>query len=183
MFTIDPQSGLLEPAQQLTSPHCDERPIGTPIDAIIIHNISLPPGEFGTGAIEQFFCGKLDSSAHPYFDSIKELKVSAHLVIKRSGDIIQFVPFNKRAWHAGLSELDGRPKCNDFSIGIELEGTDTQPYEEIQYARLGQVIRLLMHTYPEISLDRITGHENVAPGRKTDPGPAFNWVYLKKLLV
>lgn len=146
---------------------------------IVVHGISLPPGEFGSKAVEDFFTGHLDSSLHPYFATIQTLKVSSHLFIKRTGEIIQFVPFNRRAWHAGESSFQGRTRCNDFSIGIELEGTDTTPYEIKQYEQLVRVIRILMQAYPAITADRIVGHVDIAPGRKTDPGPYFDWNYLK----
>jgi AmpD protein len=179
---LDISTGLLSPVKYLPSPHCDARPANIPIDLIVVHNISLPPGQFGTGAIEQFFCGKLDYSQHPYFATIAELKVSAHLLIKRDGEVVQFVPFAQRAWHAGVSNFQGRERCNDFSIGIELEGTDDLPYEKEQYNQLARVIRLLQDAYPDIRHDRITGHAAIAPARKTDPGPAFDWMFLDCLL-
>lgn len=172
-------TGLLEPVFFLSSPHHDERPPGAIIDLIVVHGISLPPAEFGGRAIEAFFCGQLDWDAHPYFASIANLKVSAHLLIKRDGEIVQFVPFNQRAWHAGESFFNGKTRCNDFSIGIELEGTDDIPYTQQQYEKLSDVVKLLMHAYPEITKDRVVGHVDIAPGRKTDPGPVFNWNYLK----
>jgi AmpD protein len=174
---------LLEQAVFTPSPHFDDRPSETAIDTIVIHNISLPPGQFGGDAIERFFCGNLNMSSHPYFASIANLQVSAHLLIKRTGEMIQFVPFDKRAWHAGESFFAGRSRCNDFSIGIELEGTDTLPFEPGQYQELASVIRILLKTYPAITLDRIVGHSDIAPSRKTDPGPAFDWNYLKGMLV
>ncbi len=149
---------------------------------IVVHNISLPPGEFGGPYISQLFTNQLDRHAHPYFEDIHALKVSSHLLIRRDGQIIQYVPFNRRAWHAGASEYCGRQACNDFSIGIELEGTDDQPYEEIQYTQLAQVILECRRCYPDIAKDAITGHSDIAPGRKTDPGPAFDWEHLKQLL-
>src|SRR5205085_7563039 len=152
---IDPETGLLHSIPYKASPHCDARPQLIVIDMIVIHNISLPPNQFGGQAIEAFFCGELDFSQHPFFVSISHLKVSAHLLIKRKGEIIQFVPFNKRAWHAGESCFAGRSRCNDFSIGIELEGTDELPYEQVQYSQLSQIIRSLMRIYPEICLERI----------------------------
>jgi AmpD protein len=179
---IDLSTGLLTSARYLPSPHQDARPDGMVIDMIVIHNISLPPGQFGTGAIEQFFCGELDSTLHPYFSTIKQLRVASHLLIERKGLITQFVPFSKRAWHAGQSHFEGRTHCNDFSIGIELEGTDDIPYEKIQYATLLKVIPILMQTYPSITQNRIVGHSDIAKGRKTDPGPAFDWGYLKSIL-
>ncbi len=181
-FMINTTTGLLEQAVYLSSPHYDERPPGMPVDMVVIHNISLPPGEFGSDSIERFFCGKLDKTAHPYFEEIADMRVSSHLFIKRSGDIIQFVPFHQRAWHAGESFFDGRTRCNDFSIGIELEGTDDLPYEDVQYQQLAGVISTLLREYPRIARDRIVGHADIAPVRKTDPGPAFNWEYLKGML-
>lgn len=176
---ITPETGLLVQARYCPSSHCDDRPAGMSIDMIVVHNISLPPGQFGTGAIEAFFCGKLDVAAHPYFATIAALCVSSHLLITRQGEIIQFVPFGRRAWHAGESSYQGRTRCNDFSIGIELEGTDDLPYEEQQYKQLAAVIACLREAYPAITKDRIVGHSDIAPVRKTDPGPAFDWEYLQ----
>lgn len=150
------------------------------VSALVVHNISLPPNEFGGEFIEDFFCNKLDCSLHPYFDEIKDLQVSSHLLIKRTGEVIQFVSFDQRAWHAGVSRLDGRDNCNDFSIGIELEGADDIDYEDIQYQVLAELTDVLQRTYPLINSDRIVGHSDIAPGRKTDPGPAFNWNEYKK---
>jgi N-acetyl-anhydromuramoyl-L-alanine amidase len=178
-FKINLVSGLLEPVNYQFSPHHDERPQGTGIDMIVVHGISLPPGEFGSHAIVAFFCGQLDTGSHPAYADIAALRVSAHLLIRRTGEIIQFVPFSKRAWHAGESSFQGKGRCNDFSIGIELEGTDHVPYEQTQYQQLYQVITLLRQAYPAITQDRIVGHCDIAPGRKTDPGPIFDWDYLK----
>ncbi len=177
-YNIDPK-GLLTSVPFRPSPHADARPEGAIIDMIVIHNISLPPGEFGTGAIEAFFCGELDVAMHPYYQTIANLHVSAHLLIKRNGQVVQFVPFHRRAWHAGESAFAGRTRCNDFSIGIELEGTDTMPYEEAQYQSLVAIIAVLRDTYPSITCERIVGHADIAPGRKTDPGSAFDWDYLR----
>jgi len=182
MFNINPQSGLLESASYLASPHHDERPQDTLIDMVVIHGISLPPGEFGSNTVESFFCGQLDASSHPALADIADMRVSAHLFIKRTGEIIQFVPFTKRAWHAGESSFAGRVSCNDFSIGIELEGTDDIPYEEMQYKQLGGVIQAMMRAYPSITRNRVVGHADIAPGRKTDPGPVFDWTFLKGIL-
>lgn len=179
---IHSATSLLEPVIFCPSPHHDDRPLGTMIDMIVVHGISLPPGEFGTCFVESFFCGKLDTHLHPAFIDIAGLRVSAHLLIKRSGEIIQFVPFVKRAWHAGQSFFKGQSHCNDFSIGIELEGTDDIPYEMEQYNQLGKVIKLLKNVYSAITDDRIVGHADIAPGRKTDPGPVFDWDYLKGIL-
>jgi AmpD protein len=179
---IDSITGLLDSVRYLPSPHCDERPNSMAIDLVVIHGISLPPGQFGQGAIEKFFCGHLDFNEHPYFATLAALRVSAHLLITRQGDIIQFVPFTKRAWHAGQSVFAGREQCNNFSIGIELEGTDDMEYEKIQYEQLAKVLRLLMKAYPGISRKNIVGHSDIAPSRKTDPGPAFHWNELDSLL-
>lgn len=172
---IDIHSGLLDVARQVPSPNCDARPAGTKIDLLVIHNISLPPGCFGGDAIDCFFTNTLDVDADPFYSEISELRVSAHLLIQRDGAIVQYVPFTQRAWHAGVSCFAGRECCNDYSIGIELEGTDELPYEAIQYQVLRQLIDLLVQVYPSIRQDRIVGHSDIAPGRKTDPGPAFDW--------
>lgn len=179
---IDSKKAILEGVSFLSSPHCNARPKNMGIDLLVIHGISLPPAQFGAGVIEQFFCGHLDTSAHPFFEEIALLKVSAHLLISRTGVITQFVPFSQRAWHAGVSQFAGKENCNDFSIGIELEGTDDISYEKIQYEQLATVIKLLQKAYPGIVRERIVGHSDIAPGRKTDPGPSFDWLYLDKLL-
>ena len=158
-------------AQQIHSINYNERP-NNEISLIVIHNISLPPGQFNNGNIERFFTNRLDPKAHPYFETIKDLKVSAHLLIKRDGAIVQFVPFDKRAWHAGESRFNGRENCNDFSIGIELEGSDNLAYETVQYQALQTTLKQLKAHYP---IKHIVGHSDIAPGRKTDPGQAFNW--------
>lgn len=178
---FDIKTGRLKNATFLASPHCDERP-SLSIDAIVIHNISLPPGQFGTGAIQRFFCGTLDFATHPYFLTIQSLKVSSHVLITREGEVIQFVPFTKRAWHAGQSSLFGREQWNDFSIGIELEGTDELPFEEAQYAALSQLVKVLMKAFPAIERKYIVGHSDIAPNRKTDPGPFFDWAYFDCLM-
>lgn len=162
-------------ARQVESPNFGERPPQTAIDLLVLHNISLPPGQYGTGCVEAFFCNDLDSDAHEYFATIAHLQVSAHLLIERTGDIIQFVPFDKKAWHAGKSEYRGRESCNDFSIGIELEGCDDEPFTDAQYLALEQTVVLIRSQYPALTLDRIVGHSDIAPGRKTDPGPCFDW--------
>ncbi len=172
---IDPRSGLLDCARQLPSPNCDSRPAACEIDLLVIHNISLPPGRFGGDAIDRFFTNCLEADADPYFAGICDMKVSAHVLIRRSGEIVQYVPFTQRAWHAGVSCFEGRERCNDYSIGIELEGTDELAYEEIQYQVLEQLVAALMQAYPGITRQRIVGHSEIAPGRKTDPGPAFDW--------
>lgn len=178
---IDKASGLLDVAEFIESPNQDDRPEGEVIDLLVIHNISLPPNEYGGPYISQLFTNTLNPADHPFFDEIKDLRVSSHLLIRRDGKIIQFVPFHKRAWHAGVSNFCGRDQCNSFSIGIELEGTDTDPYEPVQYDQLAQITRELMQTYPNIKLDNIQGHCDIAPERKTDPGEAFDWAYYKTL--
>jgi len=177
---INTESGLLEDCVQCPSENKDERPDGQAIDLIVVHSISLPPGEYGGDAIERFFQNRLDQNEHPYFEEIHEMQVSSHLLIKRNGEIVQFVPFHQRAWHAGQSNYQGRERCNDFSIGIELEGTDTDTFEDIQYEKLLEIISALQIAYPEI-LDNITGHSDIAPGRKLDPGTGFNWQRLDAL--
>lgn len=170
-FSID-ADGWCAAAQRLSSPNCDERSDGSPVDLLIIHNISLPPGEFGGGFIEALFCNRLDFDAHPYFDQLRALRVSAHFLVQRDGSLLQFVPTDRRAWHAGASRFAGRERCNDFSIGIELEGTDTQPFEPAQYRTL---VALSLALQARHALAEVVGHEHVAPGRKTDPGPFFDW--------
>jgi AmpD protein len=177
-YTVSPGAGLLRPAQQRPSPNQDERPEGASPELIIVHGISLPPGEYGGDQIESLFTNCLNWNAHPYFQEIEGLKVSAHLLIRRCGMVIQFVPFGRRAWHAGESSFRGRSCCNDFSIGIELEGTDDEPYTDAQYRHLTDAIRAIMKSCPQISPRQIAGHCDVSPGRKTDPGPAFDWLRL-----
>ena len=167
-------SSCLQQAKICLSPNCSSREKGE-ISLLVIHSISLPPGKFGGGHVEEFFQNILDPQAHPYFDEIKELKVSSHLFIDRDGSITQFVPFDKKAWHAGVSNFNGRENCNEFSIGIELEGTDELEYTQQQYDSLVEVSRELMVLYPLITKDNIVGHCDIAPGRKTDPGKAFDW--------
>ncbi len=174
--------GWITGVKQCASPNADERPLESAIDLLVIHNISLPPGEFGGPYIEQLFCNQLDPEAHSYFRGIAHLKVSSHLLIRRDGEIIQFVPLNRRAWHAGESSFCGQSCCNDFSIGIELEGTDEQPFSEAQYTALADISRLILQTYPGITRERITGHSDIAPGRKTDPGQAFDWTRYRQNL-
>ncbi len=162
-------------AKQICSPNYDERPVDDDISLLVIHGISLPPGEYGGEFVEQLFTNCLNPSIHPYFEEIKHLRVSSHLFINRNGELTQFVPLNKRAWHAGESEFKGRTTCNDFSIGIELEGCDEESYCDSQYETLAAVTEMIRHRWNKISKDRIVGHSDIAPGRKTDPGPAFNW--------
>jgi AmpD protein len=175
---IDPESGLLADAELHLSPNCDERPDRNDITGVVIHNISLPPGEFAGEWIDDLFLNKLDRSAHPYFEEIADLRVSAHLLIRRNGKITQYVPFHQRAWHAGESRWQGRDRCNDFTIGIEVEGCDYKPFEQKQYDVLTQVLAELIGTYPELDATRIVGHQHISPGRKTDPGPYFDWEHL-----
>lgn len=174
--------GLISPAYWLPSVNFSARPDPDDISLLVIHNISLPPGEFGGGFVQAFFQNQLDSSAHPYFASIAHMQVSAHCFIDRAGALTQFVSLGERAWHAGVSEFAGRANCNDFSIGVELEGTDDTPFTYEQYKTLTQLTRCLLAAYPKLSPERITGHSDIAPGRKTDPGPAFDWIYFRQLL-
>lgn len=176
------EDGLFQEIDCFPSPNCDDRPSNTDINLLVIHNISLPPADFTSNAVIEFFCNRLDHKAHPYFESIKELKVSAHLFIRRTGKIVQFVPFHRRAWHAGESSFEGQTRCNDFSIGIELEGTDNLAYTNDQYHQLVDVTRCLMQYFPGITPQRIVGHSDIAPARKTDPGPAFDWALYRRLL-
>lgn len=178
-MSIDPSrdravdaAGWLAAARRLPSPNCDARPEGSAIELIVIHNISLPPGVFDGDAVIDLFTNRLDWDAHPYFQGIRGLKVSAHFFIRRDGSLIQFVPCTQRAWHAGASNWHGRERCNDFSIGIELEGSDDLPFTDAQYAALIPLVRQLKQTYP---IAAVVGHSDIAPGRKTDPGPHFDW--------
>jgi AmpD protein len=180
--SIDEVSGRLNGARQAPSPNADDRPPGTAIDLVVVHGISLPPGEFGGPWIDALFTNTLDATAHPYFAAVAGLRVSAHLLVRRDGELVQYVPFHRRAWHAGASCFQDRECCNDFSIGIELEGTDTVPYSADQYRRLAAVLAAVMRAYPAVTPARIAGHCDVAPGRKTDPGPAFDWARLRALL-
>ena len=175
-------TGLLAGVRQVASPHHDERPAGISTDLIVLHGISLPPGEYGGPWIDRLFTGSLPAAAHPYFAQISGTRVSAHVLIRRDGTAVQYVPFGARAWHAGVSEFQGRAACNDFSIGIELEGTDEAPYEAAQYVATAAVIKALLRAYPSLSAGRIVGHSDIAPGRKTDPGPAFDWARMRALL-
>jgi len=181
-LTIDVTTGLTAAARQVESPNCDDRPPGTVVDLVVVHGISLPPGEFGGPSIDALFTNALPADAHPEFAEIAELRVSAHALVRRDGEIVQYVPFHRRAWHAGQSQWEGRSACNDFSIGIELEGTDGTAYESLQYVRLARLIAALARAYPGVTIDRVVGHSDVAPGRKTDPGPAFDWPLLRALL-
>jgi AmpD protein len=181
-YRVDTGTGLLDWARQVPSPNCDDRPAGVEADLIVVHGISLPPGEFDGPWIDLLFTNALPRDAHPYFETVADLRVSAHLLIRRSGEVVQYVPFQCRAWHAGVSSWEGRERCNDFSIGIELEGTDHSPYESTQYAMLARVIVALCRSYPRLSPRRLVGHSDVAPGRKSDPGPSFDWPRLRSLV-
>ncbi len=176
------ESDWLKNARIVKSPNCDERPDNVEISLIVIHGISLPPGEYGGNYIDDFFTNRLDPGIHPYFQKITDLKVSSHLLIRRNGDLIQYVPFSRRAWHAGISCYEGCEACNDFSIGIELEGQDDEPYTDRQYIQLEKVIPLLRTLFPAISGKAVVGHNTIAPGRKTDPGAAFDWSRLARLI-
>ncbi|MCO6058234.1 1,6-anhydro-N-acetylmuramyl-L-alanine amidase AmpD [Pseudomonas sp. MOB-449] len=178
---LDPASGWCEGVSHCPSPNFNDRPQGE-VSLLVIHNISLPPAQFGTGKVQAFFQNNLDPAEHPYFEGIRDLKVSAHFLIERDGAVTQFVSCNQRAWHAGVSLFEGRENCNDFSLGIELEGTDDQAFTEPQYAALIALVEQLRIAYPAITLERICGHSDIAPGRKTDPGPAFDWGRLRSAL-
>ena len=168
--------GILPGVRYIASPHCDWRPGAGEVRLLVLHNISLPPGEFGGTAVIDLFSGVLDWDAHPYYQGMRGLRVSAHFFLRRDGELIQFVPTTKRAWHAGVSSWQGWERCNDYSVGVELEGTDTAPYTDAQYARLNQLVAALSAAYPGL---RLAGHSDIAPGRKTDPGPAFDWRRLR----
>lgn len=167
--------------RRIDSPNHDDRPAGEGISLLVIHNISLPPGKFGGCHIDELFTNCLDPRAHPFFASIAGARVSAHVLINRQGQVTQYVPFSQRAWHAGQSTFQGRERCNDFSIGIELEGTDTKPYTRVQYERLVSVTRQILLAYPAIKPENIVGHADIAPGRKTDPGASFDWTRYRNL--
>lgn len=179
-LNLDPATGWLNGATHVPSENYNARP-SAEISVLVIHNISLPPGEFGTGMVEAFFTNKLPTDAHPYFAGIAHLTVSAHFFIKRCGAITQFVSCLDRAWHAGVSSFAGREACNDFSLGIELEGQDHLAYSDAQYSSLNQLVSELTYHYPLITTERICGHSDIAPGRKTDPGPAFDWQRLNTI--
>ena len=179
---MDLKNGWLSAAKQVSCDFFNQRPEHSDISVLVIHNISLPPGKFGGSYIEDLFTGNLDPTADPYFEAIYKMEVSAHLLIRRDGTIVQFVSFDDRAWHAGLSSFQGRSNCNDFSIGIELEGTDDVAYTDAQYQALVDTTGLLMKQYPGITLGRIIGHNDIAPKRKSDPGVSFNWPYFRQKL-
>ncbi|WP_081216396.1 1,6-anhydro-N-acetylmuramyl-L-alanine amidase AmpD [Pseudoalteromonas luteoviolacea] len=181
-FYMENQHQWLNYANQRLSPHYDERPVNCDIDLLVIHNISLPAGHFGTSFVDDLFMGSINCHAHESFASLEGVRVSAHCFIRRDGSVNQYVPFSKRAWHAGGSSFDGRQRCNDFSIGIELEGTDSIPYTQAQYEALVKVSQSIMTQFPKITPQRIVGHCDIAPTRKTDPGEAFDWQYYLNLL-
>jgi len=181
-MNIDASGKRLAGARQVPSPNCDARPDSNDISLIVIHGISLPPGEYGGSWIDALFTNRLDPEAHPYFTDMTALRVSSHVLIRRDGSVVQYVPFTERAWHAGDSCYNGRHACNDFSIGIELEGQDEEAYTVLQYERLAAVIDALVQAFPGLSHQRIVGHSDISPGRKTDPGPAFDWALLMNRL-
>ena len=166
----------------MLSPHCDARPAGTVAELLVVHGISLPPGEFGGPWIDRLFTGTLPPEAHPYFRELAAARLSAHALVRRDGAIVQYVPFGERAWHAGASQYRGRSTCNDFSVGVELEGTDDTPYTEAQYQQLAALAAALLAAYASLSAEHIVGHSDIAPGRKTDPGAAFDWPRFRALL-
>jgi AmpD protein len=179
---VDLESGLLRGARQIASPNFDSRPAGVETDLIVVHGISLPPGDFGGPWIDRLFTNTLPPHEHPYFAEVAPLRVSSHLVLDRDGEVTQYVRFTDRAWHAGKSAYKDREACNDYSVGVELEGTDTLPYAAAQYDALAEVVAALCAAYPRLSAQRLVGHSDIAPGRKTDPGPAFDWPRARRLI-
>jgi N-acetyl-anhydromuramoyl-L-alanine amidase len=179
---IDLATGLLTGVRQVLSPFCSARPANVVPQLLVVHGISLPPGEFGGPWIDRLFTGSLPAAAHPSFAERAHLKVSAHVLIRRDGELVQYVPFGERAWHAGASQYRGRAECNDFSIGVELEGTDSIPYTDAQYAALTELAAVLIGSYGAMAAEHVVGHSDVAPGRKTDPGEAFDWGRLRAAL-
>jgi len=179
---VDLESGLLRGARQIASPNFDSRPAGVETDLIVVHGISLPPGEFGGPWIDRLFTNTLPPQQHPYFAEVAPLRVSSHLVLDRDGKVTQYVRFTDRAWHAGKSVYKQREACNDYSVGVELEGTDTLPYAAAQYGALAEVVAALCAAHPRLSARRLVGHSDIAPGRKTDPGPAFDWPRARRLI-
>lgn len=179
---VDAHTGLVQDVRYVPSPNQDERPAGARPELIVVHSISLPPGEFGGPWIERLFTNTLDPTAHPYFEEIRDLRVSAHVLVRRDGGLVQFVPFHRRAWHAGASVWEGKEACNDFSVGIELEGTDLDPFEDVQYDALVDLVDALSAVYPGLGPECMAGHSDIAPGRKTDPGPGFDWQRLHSSL-
>ena len=182
MADVSESRGRIASAQWLPSPNCDARPPACTLDLLVLHCISLPPGQFGGEAISALFLNRLDPAAHPYFEGLRGLRVSAHFLVARDGQTTQFVDCAERAWHAGQSQFCGRVRCNDFSVGIELEGTESLPYDARQYAALTKLIRELRYRYPTLRAAPIVAHSDIAPGRKTDPGPAFDWSGLRAAL-
>lgn len=176
------KDGWMQGVRRAPTPNQDARPDGAVVELVVVHGISLPPGEFGGPWIERFFDNALPSDAHPYFAQVRDRRVSAHLLVRRGGESVQFVSFDRRAWHAGESSWCERADCNDFSVGIELEGTDEVPYTDTQYATLAAAVRALQAAYPGIAGDAVVGHADIAPGRKTDPGHAFDWARLRRLM-
>ncbi len=166
------RDGIVRGCRYVPSPNCDERPAHETVSLLVVHSISLPPGTYGGDFVERFFTNRLDPDAHPYFEAIKDLRVSAHFFLRRDGEVVQFVPVGRRAWHAGASSWRGRARCNDFSVGVELEGLDDAGYEPRQYERLAELVGALRAAIP---LAGIAAHSDIAPGRKTDPGPLFDW--------
>ena len=179
---VDRETGWILDVRRVPSPNYDDRPIGADLGLIVVHGISLPPGEFGNGWIDCLFCNDLPADVHPFFAAIQGIEVSSHVLIARDGAVTQYVPFDRRAWHAGRSEYCGRAACNDFSVGIELEGTDDLPYASVQYRVLAELIAALRRSYPSLRDAEVVGHSDIAPGRKTDPGPAFDWALLEREL-
>jgi AmpD protein len=179
---VDVATGRLLGAGRVDSPNCDERPAGHTPELVIVHGISLPPGEFGGPWIDALFTNSLPPDAHPYFTTLEGLRVSAHVLVRRDGSAVQYVPFQRRAWHAGASQWRGRERCNDFSIGIEIEGTDAAPYAHAQYETLARIAAGLCRAYPTLAPQAVVGHSDIAPGRKSDPGIAFDWPMLHSRL-
>lgn len=176
------RDGWWAAAERRPSPNCDLRPPGCGVELVVIHGISLPPGEYGGPWIDALFRNTLDCNAHPWFARLEGLRVSSHLLIRRDGRAVQYVPFQLRAWHAGASAYQGRRACNDFSVGVELEGRDAEPYASVQYETLYRLLRDLLRAFPDITPARVVGHADVAPGRKTDPGQAFDWAGVRRCL-
>jgi AmpD protein len=172
--------GLLSGVRAALSPNCDSRPANLVPELVVVHGISLPPGSYGGPWIERLFMNTLPAGEHPYFETIQHLRVSSHVLIARDGSLTQYVPFGMRAWHAGTSYWRGRGGCNDFSIGVELEGSDDEPYDDRQYETLASIVAALQHAYPSLAEGWIAGHSDIAPGRKTDPGPHFDWSLLER---
>lgn len=178
---VNEQNHLLEGVRYAASPNADERPVAAAPELVVIHCISVPPGEYGGAGVEQLFTNVLDPGAHEFYREVCGLRVSAHLFIRRDGEVVQFVPFDKRAWHCGVSSYRGRERCNDFSVGIELEGRDDDAFEAVQYERLRAVLGALFDAYPTLGIERVAGHSDIAPGRKTDPGRFFDWHFMPGL--